>query len=257
MRIEGKRALVTGAGSGIGKGVSERFVQEGATIVAADIRLGPAQATADELGERATAMEMDVSNRRSVEAGIAQAIDTLGGIDVLVNVAGVTIVGPVHELSEEDWDKEIDTNLKSIYLMSKAVWPSMVAQGGGSIISIASDAAYRALPDDAAYCASKAGVVMLTKCMALDGAKAGIRANCVCPGFIGTPMLEGYFEDQPDPDAARAGAVAVTPLGRMGTPRDIASGVLYLASDDAAWVSGTPLIVDGGFLAGLWMDDGS
>lgn len=257
MRIEGKRALVTGAGSGIGKGVSERFVQEGATIVAADIRLEPAQATADELGDRATAMQMDVSNRQSVEAGIAKAIETLGGIDVLVNVAGVTIVGAVHELAEEDWDKEIDTNLKSIYLMSKAVWPSMVEQGGGSIISIASDAAFRALPDDAAYCASKAGVVMLTKCMALDGAKANIRANCVCPGFIGTPMLEGYFEDQPDPDAARAGAVAVTPLGRMGTPHDIASGVLYLASDDAAWVSGTPLIVDGGFVAGLWMDDGS
>src|SRR5687767_6387984 len=116
MRIEGKRALVTGAGSGIGRGVSERFVEEGATIVAADIRLDPAQATADELGDRATAIEMDVSNRQSVEAGIAQAIEILGGIDVLVNVAGVTIVGPVHELSEEDWDKEIDTNLKSIYL---------------------------------------------------------------------------------------------------------------------------------------------
>lgn len=252
MRIEGKTALVTGAGSGIGKAVAQRFVEEGARIVAADLRLDAAEATAAELGDAATALEIDVSQRASSEAGVAKAIEVLGGMDVLVNVAGVTIVGGVLELTEEQWDKEIDTNLKSIYLMSRAAWPTMVSQGGGSIISIASDAAYRALPQDAAYCASKAGVAMLTKCMALDGATHNIRANCVCPGFISTPMLEGYFEDQEDPDGSRAGAVGVTPLGRLGQPSDIASGVLYLASDDASWVTGTPLVVDGGFLAGLW-----
>jgi NAD(P)-dependent dehydrogenase (short-subunit alcohol dehydrogenase family) len=252
MRIEGKTALVTGAGSGIGQAVARRFAREGARVVAADIRLDAAEKTAAELGEGASALAIDVADRASSEAGVAEAVDRLGSLDVLVNVAGVTIVGGVFELTEEEWDKEIDTNLKSIYLMSKAAWPTFLSQGGGSIVSIASDAAFRGLPQDAAYCASKAGVAMLTKCMALDGAVHNIRANCVCPGFINTPMLDGYFEDQPDPAASRAGAVSVTPLGRLGSPDDIAAGVLYLASDDANWVSGTPLIVDGGFLAGLW-----
>ena len=222
-------------------------------MIAADIRLTAARETADELGELASPLELDVANGQSVNEGMRAAVEELDGLDVLVNVAGVTIVGATHELTEEEWDKEINTNLKSIFLMSKAAWPTFVSQGGGSIISIASDAAFRALPADAAYCASKAGVVMLTKCMALDGAAAGIRANCVCPGYIGTPMLEGYFQDQEDPGAARQGAVNVTPLGRLGEPADIAAGVLYLASEDARWVTGSALIVDGGFLAGLYM----
>lgn len=252
MRIEGKTALVTGAGSGIGQAVARRFAAEGACVVAADIRLDAAEQTASEIGDAASALQIDVSDRASSETGVREAVERLGRLDVLVNVAGVTIVGAVHELSEEQWDKEIDTNLKSIYLMSKAAWPTFVAQGGGSIISIASAAAFSALPQDAAYCTSKAGVAMLTRCMALDGARDNIRANCVCPGYISTPMLEGYFEDQEDPDASRAEAVNFTPLGRLGQPDDIASGVLYLASDDARWVTGTPLIVDGGGLAGKW-----
>jgi NAD(P)-dependent dehydrogenase (short-subunit alcohol dehydrogenase family) len=119
-------------------------------------------------------------------------------------------------------------------------------------VSTASIAGLWAIPDDAAYCASKAGVIMLTKCLALDGAKAGIRANCVCPGFIQTPMIDGYFADQADPAASREFAVGLHPLGRLGDPLDIADGFVYLASDEARWVTGTALTVDGGLTAGIW-----
>jgi NAD(P)-dependent dehydrogenase (short-subunit alcohol dehydrogenase family) len=169
----------------------------------------------------------------------------------VINNAGVTIVGAAHDLDESDWDRELDVNLKSVYLVSKAAWPHLEQAGGGSIASTASIAGLRAIPDDAAYCASKAGVIMLTKCMALDGAAAGIRVNAVCPGFIQTPMIDGYFADQEDPEEARAAAVGLHPLGRLGDPLDIADGFVYLASEDARWVTGTELVVDGGLTAGI------
>ena len=180
------------------------------------------------------------------------AIEAFGGVDVVVNNAGITITGAAHDLTEDDWDRELAINLKSVYLVSKALWPHFLERGGGSIVSTASIAGLWAIPDDAAYCASKAGVIMLTKCLALDGAKAGIRANCVCPGFIQTPMIDGYFSDQADPAAAREFAVGLHPLGRLGDPRDIADGFVYLASDEARWVTGTALTVDGGLTAGIW-----
>jgi NAD(P)-dependent dehydrogenase (short-subunit alcohol dehydrogenase family) len=127
----------------------------------------------------------------------------------------------------------------------------MAGQGGGVILNTASIAGITAIPADAAYCASKAGVVMLTKCMAVDGARSGIRVNCVCPGFIDTPMIHGYFNDQPDPAAARDYAVRLHPLGRLGRPDDIADAFVHLATDDAKWVTGTAHVVDGGLLAGL------
>ena len=179
-------------------------------------------------------------------------MERFGGVDVVVNNAGVTIVGAAHELDEDDWDRELAANLKSIYLVSKAVWPHLLARGGGAILNTASIAGMWAIPADAAYCASKAGAIMLTKCMALDGARAGIRVNCVCPGFVETPMIQGYFADQPDPEASRAFAVGIHPLGRLGAPQDIADAFVYLASDEAAWVTGTALVVDGGLTSGIW-----
>jgi NAD(P)-dependent dehydrogenase (short-subunit alcohol dehydrogenase family) len=251
-RLTGKIALVTGAGSGIGKETALRFAAEGATVAAADVRGDPARATAAEIGGEAIGLEMDVTSTASVGAGVAEMLARLGGIDVVVNNAGVTIVGAAHGMVEDDWDRELATNLKSIYLVSKAAWPHLVARGGGVILTTASIAGIWAIPDDAAYCASKAGAIMLTKCMALDGAKAGIRANCVCPGFTETPMIQGYFADQPDPEAARAFATKIHPLGRLGTPRDIADAFVYLASDEASWVTGTALVVDGGLISGIW-----
>jgi NAD(P)-dependent dehydrogenase (short-subunit alcohol dehydrogenase family) len=249
-RLAGKVALVTGAGSGIGQATARRFAEEGARVAVADVRGDAAQETADGL-EGAIAVELDVASRESVEAGLQAAAQTFGGVDVVVNNAGVTIVGAAHELSEEDWDRELDTNLKSIYLVSKAAWPLLLERGGGAIVNTASIAGLWAIPADAA-CASKAGVIMLTKCMALDGAKAAIRVNCVCPGFTETPMIEGYFAAQTDPAEARRFATRLHPLGRLGRPRDIADAIVYLASEEAAWVTGAALVVDGGLTSGIW-----
>jgi len=248
----GKVALVTGAGSGIGKRTAVRFAEEGALVVAADLRGETAAVTAAELGDDALGLSLDVTSPASIEAAFTAIVERHGGVDVVVNNAGVTIVGAAHELDEDDWDRELAVNLKSIYLVSKAAWPHLVARGGGSILSTASIAGLWAIPADAAYCASKAGAIMLTKCMALDGAKAGIRVNCVCPGFVETPMIEGYFAEQPDPEAARAFAVGIHPLGRLGQPGDVADAFVYLASDEAAWVTGTALVVDGGLTSGIW-----
>lgn len=251
-RLEGKVALVTGAGSGIGRETSLRFAAEGARVVAADLLGETAEATAAEIGVDSVGFAMDVTSAAGAEGGVRAAVERFGGLDVVVNNAGVTIVGAAHELVEEDWDRELATNLKSVYLVSKAAWPWLVERGGGAIVSTASIAGIWAIPADAAYCASKAGVIMLTKCLALDGAKAGIRANCVCPGFTETPMIAGYFADQPDPQAARRFAEGIHPLGRLGKPRDIADAFVYLASDEAAWVTGAALTVDGGLTSGLW-----
>jgi NAD(P)-dependent dehydrogenase (short-subunit alcohol dehydrogenase family) len=250
-RLAGKVALVTGAGSGIGQATAHRFAEEGALVAAADVRAEAARETAGGL-DGAIAVELDVASRQSVEAGLQAAVQALGGLDVVVNNAGVTIIGAAHELGEEDWDRELDTNLKSVYLVSKAAWPLLLERGGGAIVNTASIAGLWAIPADAAYCASKAGVIMLTKCMALDGAKAGIRVNCVCPGYTETPMIEGYFAGQPDPAEARRFATRLHPLGRLGRPRDIADAIVYLASEEAAWVTGAALVVDGGLTSGIW-----
>jgi len=251
MKLEGRVALVTGGGSGIGAETARRMAREGAIVYCGDIRAAAAQAIASEIGGEARAVAIDVTDGASVKAAVETIVTERGHIDIVVNNAGITIVGSIMDLSEEQWDREIDINLKSIFLVSRAVWPHMVQQGGGVILNTASIAGITAIPADAAYCASKAGVIMLTKCMAVDGARSKIRVNCVCPGFIDTPMIHGYFADQPDPEAARAYAVRLHPLGRLGEPADIADAFVHLATDDARWVTGTAHVVDGGLLAGL------
>lgn len=251
-RLQDKVALITGAGSGIGRATAERFAEEGAHVVAADLKADTAQATADAIGGDAFGVGIDVTDRASIAAVVEETVSRFGGLDVLVCNAGVTIVGSVMDLDEEQWDKELDTNLKSVFLCAKEAWDHLAARGGGSILSTASMAGQWAIPADAAYCASKAGLIMLTKCMALDGAKQNIRANCVCPGFTNTPMIDGYFDAQDDPEASRRFAIGLHPLGRMGEPVDHANAFVYLASDEAAWVTGLELNVDGGITCGIW-----
>jgi NAD(P)-dependent dehydrogenase (short-subunit alcohol dehydrogenase family) len=251
-RLDGKVALITGGGSGIGASTAQRFAEEGAQVVVADLRTETAETKAAEIGGGALGVGIDVTDRESIAGVIEETVSQFGGLDVLVCNAGVTIVGGVIDLTEDEWDRELDTNLKSVFLCAKEAWPHLVARGGGSILSTASMAGQWAIPADAAYCASKAGLIMLTKCMALDGAKQNIRANCVCPGYTNTPMIQGYFDDQPDPAAARTFAESMHPLGRLGEPVDHANAFVYLASDEATWVTGTALVVDGGITCGVW-----
>ena len=254
MRLAGKNAVVTGAASGIGRETALRFAEEGAAVVCADRDGAGAAAVSASIvanGGTALAVNADITSEQDVARLVEESLTAYGRIEVLVNNAGVTILGGVAELSEADWQREIDINLSGAFRVSKAFWPHFAEAGGGVILSTASIAGVIAAPQDAAYVASKAGLIMLTRCMALDGAKAGIRANCICPGFVDTPMFEGFLAEQADPESALARAAGRTPLGRIGTPRDIADGFVYLASDDAAWITGTALVIDGGLTAGL------
>ncbi len=237
--LEGRRAFVTGGASGIGAAVTARFREEGAQVVVGDLRPG-----ADDV-------EVDVRDGSSVAGAVAAAVARLGGLDIVVCNAGKPVVGEAHDLPEETWADGIATNLTSVYLTVKASWPHLV-ESRGCIISTASAVGLTPLgANQTTYCTAKAGVVMLTRCLALEGASAGIRANCVCPGFTETPMLQDFIAAQPDPEAARQAAARLHPLGRLGTAADIANAFVYLASDAASWVTGVALTVDGGLISGI------
>jgi NAD(P)-dependent dehydrogenase (short-subunit alcohol dehydrogenase family) len=251
-RLAGRRALITGAGVGIGREIANRFVEEGARVALIDLAEEQVLGLDHELGEKSVAgLVADVTEADAVESAVASAIEALGGLDTVINNAGIPMVGAVHELNEDDWDRVLDVDLKSVFLVSRAAWPALTEAGASSITNTASVAGMSGTLGQAGYAAAKAAVIMLTKCMALDGAGAGIRANCVCPGFTATPMLERYLEGQEDPEAAREAVTGMHPLGRLGEPRDIADAFVYLASDDARWVTGSSLTVDGGITAGI------
>ena len=254
MRLAGKSALITGAASGIGRETAQRFAEEGAAVVCVDLDGAGAARVAHAIGGKggtALSVPADLTDADEVRGMADEALSARGAIDILVNNAGVSILGGVAELTEAAWQREIDTNLASVYRVSKALWPHFVAAGGGAILSTASIAGATAVTQGAAYVASKAGLIMLTRCMALDGADSGIRANCICPGWVDTPLFDGFLAQQPEPETARERAARRTPLGRIGTPRDIADGFVYLASDEASWITGTALVIDGGLTAGL------
>ena len=250
MRLKGKKAIITGAATGIGLETARRFAEEGAQVVLSDIDSAGVAAAAGEI-TGAIAIAADVTDQGQVDALIAGAIEGLGGLDIFVNNAGIPMLGGVESLAEADWDREMDVNLKSIYRTGRAVWPHFKAQGGGVILNTASIAGLRGSAGQASYGAAKAGVVNLTRCMAIDGAQVPIRVNCICPGFIETPMVLAYLEGQDDPVASRAEVDALHPLGGTGRPGDIAAGFVYLASDEASWITGTALTIDGGLTAGI------
>ena len=237
-RLEGKRALVTGGASGIGAAIAGRFREEGAGVVTADIKGGD--------------VSCDVRVRADVASAVEHTVSELGGLDTLILNAGRIVVGLLHELSEEDWDDGFAVNIKSTYLFVQEAWPHLVAAGGASITSTASIVGLWGSENQAAYCATKAGVIMLTKCLALDGAKDGVRANCVCPGFTDTPLLQGFIAAQDDPEATRQAAVSLHPLGRLASALDMAEAYVYLSSDEASFVTGISVPVDGGLTTGIW-----
>lgn len=248
-RFAGRRAWVTGASSGIGQGVAERLAAEGAEVLLLGRDRQRLDAAVAACGPTASGAVLDVAVQADVDARVPALLEERGTPDVVVHAAGITVVGALDALSPEDYHRQMDTNLTSLYLVNRHLWPAQVAHGGGSVVTVGSTASFAAFPQDAAYVASKGAILALTKAMALDGGPVGIRVNSVCPGFILTPNLQGYFDAQADPAVVAAGAAAAAPVGRMGTPADVAAVVAFLASDDAAFVTGTSILVDGGLMA--------
>ena len=247
MRFQGKSVIVTGAASGIGEATVRLFAAEGANVVIADISAS-GEAVAQELrqkGEQAIFVKTDVSKAGEVEQLIQETLREYGQLDILHNNAGVLVVGDVTTISESDWERCIDINLKSVYLVSKYAIPAMVEVGGGVIINTAFTAGISGGGGYSVYSASKAGILLLTQCMALDFAAQNIRVNAVCPGPTATPMI---LSSSTDPQAALERWSKELPIGRAGTPDDIAKAVAYLASDDAEFVTGTAFVIDGGRL---------
>lgn len=252
MRLENKVAVVTGGGSGLGREVVLGMAREGARVVVFDRNGEAAEAVAAEAGAaggEALAHQGDVTVAAEIAAAIGRARSELGGFDVIHNNAGVQLEKPLHETSDEDWDWVNGVNMKGVFLGCREAVRAMKETGGGSIVNTASILAHTGDPFLPAYTATKTGVLGLTRAVAVDYASEGIRANCVSPGDMETPMIEKYFNATDDPAAARAEMEAAYPGGRIARPREVAAAVLFLASDDASFVNGEFIIVDGGLTA--------
>ena len=246
--MDGRVAVVTGGARGIGAATAAALAGAGARVVIADVEREAGRATARDL--RCEFVEADVSRAPDVDALMRAAAERLGGLDVLVNNAGIVLARSTLDTSEEEWDRVLAVNLKGAWLCARAAAPLMARRGGGSIVNVASNAGLVGFPNAAAYCASKGGLVHLTRAMALDLAPLGIRVNAVCPGHTRTPMAESFVAAQADPEAFLADFVGRQhPLGRMAEPEEIARSIRFLASDDASFVTGAVLPTDGGYTA--------
>ena len=253
MRLQDKVAIITGSGSGIGKATALLFGREGAKVMSVDLIADTAQATAGEIidaGGQADSLQADVSLAADVERMVSTTVERFGRLDILVNNAGIEVIMPIVQVPEEMWDRLIDVNLKGVFLGCKYAIPQMIKQGGGAIINTASIAGLRGFATFGTYSASKGGVVLLTKTLAVEYARFNIRINCVCPGIIRTPMLERGLSTQPNPEELIQLFEQGHPMGRLGEPEEVARGILFLASDEASFITGVPLPIDGGIYAG-------
>jgi 3-oxoacyl-[acyl-carrier protein] reductase len=246
MKLEGKVALITGAGSGIGQATALLFAREGAAIAVNDINLSSAERTADtirQMGRKAIALKADVAEENEVDAMVERAIKELGGIHILVNNAGIGGGGPVLESSVETWDRVMAVILRGTYLCSRQVGRWMASQNTGKILNISSIAAIRFRSNMSAYASAKAGIINFTRALALEWAPHHINVNCIIPGGINTPMTRAHSA----PFTAQQ-IQELIPLGRIGEPEDVAKVALFLVSDDASFITGAALPVDGGEL---------
>jgi NAD(P)-dependent dehydrogenase (short-subunit alcohol dehydrogenase family) len=247
-----KRVLITGAASGIGLASMRRFARDGARVAAADRNEAGLKAATAPLGDRCCWHAADVADLESVAQMVAAAVKTLGGLDIVINCAGVGGVGPPRRLGEmayETWSQTIDINLTGTFLTMRSAIPHLIASGGGVIVNLASTYAIVAGPQLAAYSASKGGIVQLTKTVAVDYARDGVRANAIAPGFVDTPMLRADIAKEDDPESALNKVVGRIPQGRLMAPEEVADVIAFLASDEARGVTGSLIVADGGYTA--------
>jgi len=250
-RLSGKSAIVTGGASGIGKAIAQLFLEEGARVVVADINKGLLEATAKELAKAGTVSSIVADVRSMADAGriVRQAVDSNGGLDVLVCNAGITSVMPIEQLGEEEWDRVLATNVKGMFTMVKHAGPHMIKRGGGKIVTLGSEMGIVAVPESPAYNASKGAVIMFTKSIAVDLIRHNIRVNSLCPGITRTPLLQAEIDNSLEPEKVAAAQASWAPIMRVADAREIAQGALFLACDESSFAVGSCLVLDGGFTA--------
>lgn len=247
--LEGKRVFVTGSGAGIGKAIAALFTERGARVVVSDLNADAAKQAAEEIGAAGVA-NCDVTDEAQVQSAIQQAVDLLGGLDVLVNNAGIEVSSPLLQQSTESFDKIFAVNVRGTFVTMKAATPHLV-ESKGNIVNIASIAGIGGSPLLGSYCATKAAVIQLTRVAAVEMRPAGIRVNAVCPGFADTAMVERLAPDFEAATQVPFGDLVAAKQGRLGTPQDIAEVAAFLASDRATWITGSHYVLDGGLTASL------
>jgi len=252
MRVDKKVAIVTGAGSGIGEASAIRLAEEGAIVICADINGAAAELVAQGIvasGGKATAAAIDISDDKQCDAVVASAIKDFGTVDILVNNAGVNLPGVFHEVTNETIDRTLSVNIKGAMYLTRAVLPAMLKQGSGSIVNMSSVNGLVSEPFLSVYSASKGAIVMFTRGIALDYAKTGVRCNAICPGWVDTPINHAHAKMLGGLDHVYKTIDSFQPIGRPGTPREIANLVLFLASDESSFMTGSIVSADGGMTA--------
>ena len=253
MKLNNRTAVVTGAGSGIGRACALEFAKEGANVVVADINLNGALETVrliEEVNGIAIACKTDVSNPESVNQLVEQTLKAFSKVDALINNAAIQINKTVEDTTFEEWNLQMSINVGGVFLCSKMFLPHL-RKTKGSIVSMSSVNGFFVEPFCAGYCATKAAIIGLTKAMAIDHGNQGVRVNCICPGYIDAGLSEGYFQSQPNPALARQEAGKLHALWRIGKPEEVGRVAVFLASDDASFMTGASIVVDGGFGSGL------
>jgi NAD(P)-dependent dehydrogenase (short-subunit alcohol dehydrogenase family) len=250
-KLAGRSALVSGGASGIGKAIAQLFLEEGAGVAISDINGDGLDAAVKDLSGYGTVVGIQGDVRSMADAGrmVAATVEAFGAIDVLVCNAGITSVMPIEQLTEEEWDAVLTTNVKGMFTLVKHTVPHMIARGGGTIVTLGSEMGIVAVPESPAYNASKGAIIMFTKSIAVDLIRHGIRVNSLCPGITRTPLLQAEVDNSIDPERTAAEQASWAPIMRVADPREIAQGALFLASEASSFAVGSCLVLDGGFTA--------